>query len=229
MGFALINFCLSEYEEYCNVLNTWEFEQCLIVDCSFYYLLNGIKLAYKKSLRNRETSKQKRSFQSQSKIKYKPTSLLIWEKQSEAGFSAFSPAFIPVWIIFSLSFLSKHQRQVGLCGSRLHVSPRPSIAMTCCLSDKHSRCWHYQMLSACRPPRAFALLWPLDEVSGPATWLWGTLCVYVCVSEQAWTCMCMLQIDLPLVCHIKLALCWPPSCLQAVLYIPQLSPATLRT
>lgn len=86
-----------------------------------------------------------------------------------------------MWIIFSLSFLSKHQRQVGLCGSRLHVSPRPSIAMTCCLSDKHSRCWHYQMLSACRPPRAFALLWPLDEVSGPATWLWGTVCVYVCM------------------------------------------------
>lgn len=134
-----------------------------------------------------------------------------------------------MWIIFSLSFLSKHQRQVGLCGSRLHVSPRPSIAMTCCLSDKHSRCWHYQMLSACRPPRAFALLWPLDEVSGPATWLWGTVCVYVCVCEQAWTCMCMLQIDLPLVCHIKPALCWPPSCLQAVRYIPQLSPATLRT
>lgn len=51
----------------------------------------------------------------------------------------------------------------------------------------------------------------------------------VCVCEQAWMCMCMLQIDLPLVCHIKLALCWPPSCLQAVPYIPQLSLATLRT
>lgn len=32
------------------------------------------------------------------------------------------------------------------------------------------------MLSACRPP-AFALLWPLDEVSGLATWLWVTACV----------------------------------------------------
>lgn len=62
-------------------------------------------------------------------------------------------------------------------------SPRPSIATTCCLSDKHSRCWHYQMLSACRPPLAFALLWPLDEVSSLATWLWVTerVCACVCV------------------------------------------------
>lgn len=40
----------------------------------------------------------------------------------------------------------------GLCGLRCMFYPGPSIAMPCCLSDKHSRCWHYQMLSACRPP-----------------------------------------------------------------------------
>lgn len=133
-------------------------------------------------------------------------------------------AWDSVWLA---PFPVKTSETCSIAWLALHVSPRPSIALTCCLSDKHSRCWHYQMLSACRPP-AFALLWPLDEVSSLATWLWVTERLCVCVSEQAWMCMCMLQIDLPLVCHIKLALCWPPSCLQAVPYITQLSLATLR-
>lgn len=109
----------------------------------------------------------------------------------------------------------------------LQVSPRPSKAMTCCLSDKHSRCWHYQMLSACRPP-CFCPVMALRRGEQPGH-LTLSDWVCVCVSEQAWMCMCMLQIDLPLVCHIKPALYWPPSCLQAVLYITQLSLATLRT
>lgn len=128
-------------------------------------------------------------------------------------------------------FSARPSKACRIARVALHVIPRPSIASTRCLSDKHSRCWHYQMLSACRPPLAFALLWLLDEVSGLATWLWVTEEARVCVrvGEQAWLCMSMLQIDLPLVCHIRLALYWPPRRLQAAPYITQLSLATRRT
>lgn len=134
------------------------------------------------------------------------------------------------WYSVCLALFSvKTSKACRIAWLALHVSPRPSIELTCCLSDKHSRCWHYQMLSACRPP-CFCPVMALrrGEQSGHLTLSdWETVCVRV--SEQAWMCMCMLQIDLPLVCHIKLALCWPPSCLQVVLYITQLSLATLRT
>lgn len=70
----------------------------------------------------------------------------------------------------------------------LHVFSGPSIAMTCCLSDKHSRCWHYQILRACRP-LAFALLWLSDEVSCLATWLRMTERLCVCVRLCKWASM----------------------------------------
>lgn len=126
-------------------------------------------------------------------------------------------------------FSVKTSKACRIAWLALYVSPGPSIALTCCLSDKHSRCWHYQMLSACRPP-CFCPVMALrrGEQPGHLT-LSGCDCVCARASEQAWMCMRMLQIDLPLVCHIKLALCWPPSCLQALLYITQLSLAALRT
>lgn len=110
--------------------------------------------------------------------------------------------------------------QVGVPGFALRVSPSPLAAWVTNTADADIiKCWVPVV------PPAFALLWPSDEVSCLATWLWVTeaLRVCVCVSERVW--MCMLQIDLPLVCHIKLALHWPPSCLQAAPYITQLSVA----
>lgn len=91
-------------------------------------------------------------------------------------------------------FSARPSKACRIARVALHVIPRPSMASTRCLSDKHSRCWHYQMLSACRPPLVFALLWLLGEVSGLATWLWVTeevrVCACVLVSKHGcvWAC-----------------------------------------
>lgn len=142
----------------------------------------------------------------------------------------FDSSVLSVWYsVCPALFSARPSKACRIAWVALHVIPRPSIALTCCLSDKHSRCWHYQMLSACRPPR-FCPVMALrrGERSGHLTLSDGeSACV--CVGEQAWLCMRMLQIDLPLVCHIRLALYWPPCCLQAVPYITQLSLAILRT
>lgn len=128
-------------------------------------------------------------------------------------------------------FSARPSKACRIARVALHVIPRPSIASTRCLSDKHSRCWHYQMLTACRPPR-FCPVMALRrrERSGHLTLSdGGSVPVCVRIGEQAWLCMSMLQIDLPLVCHIRLALYWPPRRLQAAPYITQLSLATRRT
>lgn len=179
-----------------------------------------------------KTSHQKVSPQSRSKMQ-KQNILFKFEESIrmklpfQTSALAVFPPFIPICIMsVSLALFS-----VKTSEARGFV-----VACTACFTqalnsnDLLSEWQTQQMLTLSNAkclssPLAFALLWPLDEVSSLATWLWVT----ACVSEQAWMCMCMLQIDLPLVCHIKLALCWPPSCLQAVPYIPQLSLATLRT
>ena len=82
------------------------------------------------------------------------------------------------------------------------------------LTLSNAECLSSPLLLPCYGPQTRWAAWPPDSE-------WLRRCV--CVSERVW--MCMLQIDLPLVCHIKLALHWPPSCLQAAPYITQLSVA----
>lgn len=84
-----------------------------------------------------------------------------------------------MYIILNLQTESLLSLPVTSWEECMAVPPRPSIALTCCLSDKRSRCWHYQILSGCCRPLLFALLWFLDEVSRLATWLWRTV-LFVC-------------------------------------------------
>lgn len=66
----------------------------------------------------------------------------------------FDSSALSVWYsVCPALFSARPSKACRIAWVALHVIPRPSIALTCCLSDKHSRCWHYQMLSACRPPR----------------------------------------------------------------------------
>lgn len=79
-----------------------------------------------------------------------------------------------------------------------------STAATCCLSDKHSRCWHYQMLSSCHPPS------PLISAFFFFFFLWLP-CYGAGTRHGHLTARWMIQIAQPRVGRIKLAPCWPPS------------------
>jgi len=89
-----------------------------------------------------------------------------------------SPPFMTFRMMFFPSLFSvENLRGVEECTG--------SIATACRLSDKHSRCWHYQMLSACRPPGFCPVMARRrGEQPGHLT-LSDGMCVCVCVCKWA--------------------------------------------